>query len=122
MITHEIVCPFHEFSNGPDCGWLPGCHKEHNEEYAGHVNGDATWQDGVAYIADALGHMIINEIQTVSIEGYEDRVFYTRQWRDPEGKVFGKKDLRVKGRRAFTRLLKGWRHPFYLNGYVINEK
>lgn len=110
MTTYEIKVPFRYWSQGESDGWLPGCMKD-TDDY-----GD------IAYAADDWGHMLINEIQRVSIPGYEDRIFYTRKWRDPLGNEFGKRDLRCKGARAFKKMLEGWRHPFYMDGELINQK
>lgn len=110
IATHEIKVPFHHWSQGERDGWLPGCEKDVNDD------------NELTYAADDWGHMVITEIQRVSIPGFEDRVFYIRQWRDPEGAEFGKRDLRCKGARAFKQMLKGWRHPFYLDGELVNTK
>ncbi|MGE8446611.1 MAG: hypothetical protein ACN6O1_10370 [Comamonas sp.] len=112
MTLHEIKVPFRYVGHGEVADWLPGCKLR-------ELEGD--WDEG-GYVADDWGHMLINEVQRVSIPGYEDRVFYTRQWRDPEGNEFGKRDLRCKGARAFKQMIKGWRHPFYMDGELVNTK
>ena len=110
MTTHEIKVPFHHWSRGEEDGYSPGCEK-------------CTGDDGeIAYGADEWGHMLISEIQRVAIPGYEDRIFYTRRWRDPLGNEFGKRDLKCKGARAFRQMLKGWRHPFYMDGELVDPK
>jgi len=120
MTTHEIKCPFHSWGFGEEDGWAPGCRVETGEEYAGHAFGEATWRKTHTYMADAWGQMVIREVQRVSITGFEDRIFYVRTWRDPDGVEFGKKGLKCKGARAFARMLKGWRHPFYMDGELVN--
>ena len=112
MVTHEIRVPFRYWSQGEQDGWLPGCkQRELENQY-----------DEGGYVADDWGSMLITEIQRVSIPGYEDRIFYTRQWRDPLGNEFGKRDLKCKGARAFKQMLKGWRHPFYMDGELAQTK
>ena len=122
MTLHEIKVPFRYWSEGENDGWLPGCTHETDEKYSGHVNGEPQYREFGYYVADDWGHMLINEVQRVSIPGYEDRVFYTRQWRDPLGNEFGKRDLRCTGARAFKQMIKGWRHPFYMDGELVNTK
>lgn len=119
---HEIKVPFHHWGMGEQCGWAPGCTKVEEGVYRGHVLGEEAWADGACYVADDWGHMLITEIHRVSIPGFEDRIFYTRQWRGPDGETFGKRGLRCKGARAFKQMLKGWRHTFYLNGELVNAK
>ena len=120
--VHEIKVPFHYWGHGEEDGYLPGCEHVKEEEYTGHNDGEARYHESGYYVATDWGHMLINEIQRVSITGYEDRIFYTRRWRDPEGKEFGKSDLKCKGARAFKQMLKGWRHPFYMDGELVNPK
>ena len=102
---------FHGCDNdGPfvDDGWRPGCEIDTNDE-------------GVRdYSADALGAMLLEVVQVVSLPGnFAPRVFYVRQWRDPDGKVFGKRLCRVTTVSAFSKLLKGYRHEFYLDGEIV---
>lgn len=40
------------------------------------------------------------------------RVFYQRRWRDPSGREFGKRTLRVTTANAFTRMLHGYRYSY----------
>lgn len=44
---------------------------------------------------------------------YPERVFYVRQWRAPNGRVFGKTGLRVAVSPVFRRWLRGERWPAY---------
>ena len=105
---------FHGFDiEGPfsDDGWRPGCETDTNDE-------------GVRdYSADALGAMLLEVVQVVSLPGnFAPRVFYVRQWRDPDGKVFGKRLCRVTTVSAFSKLLKGYRHEFYLDGELFHPR
>jgi len=90
-----------------------------------------TWRPGVEHadddyydrqsFADGMGHVLLTVIQRVEMPGrYQDRVFYTRQWRDPDGKVFGKNDLRMTTATAFARMLLGYRHPFEMSGELVS--
>ena len=72
-------------------GWRPGCEKD--------------IEDGgnVAYAADGLGAMLLEVVQVVKLpNGFAPRVFYVRKWRDPDGKVFGKRRCRVTTTSAFS--------------------
>ena len=109
------IATFHGFDidDGPfvDDGWRPGCEIDTNDE-------------GVRdYSADGLGAMLLEVVQVVSLPGnFAPRVFYIRQWRDPDGKVFGKRLCRVTTVSAFSKLLKGYRHEFYLDGELFHPR
>jgi hypothetical protein len=53
---------------------------------------------------------------------YPTRVFYTRQWRDPDGKVFGKPPLRMTTMQAFRTWLSGDRWPSYAPCHTAHTK
>ena len=90
-----------------DDGWRPGCEKSVEEGL-------------VDYAADGLGAMLLEVVQVVKLPGgFAPRVFYVRRWRDPDGKVFGKRRCRVTTTSAFAKLMKGYRHDFYLDGEIV---
>ena len=93
--------------DGPysDIGWRPGCDRD-------------TGDDGQCdYAADGLGSMLIEVVQVVPLPGgFMPRVFYVRKWRDPDGKVFGKRRCLVTTTSALAKLAKGYRHDFWLDG------
>lgn len=61
--------------------------------------------------------MLLEVIQVVSLPGnFAPRVFYVRQWRDPDGKVFGKRTCQVTTVSTFSKLAKGYRYEFFLDG------
>lgn len=113
---HVIPFPFHEECMGDRCSWIPGCRREESEEYAGHVFGEETWRKTYSHIADEMGAMLITEQGRVKIEGFRERVAFTRQWRDPYGKVFGKRDLRFLSAASFTKMVNGYRYSYFLDG------
>ena len=90
--------------NGPEkmVSWIPGC----GFEMCGPEDSRA--------VADGLGKMILHVVSTHKPGRYPTRVFYTRKWRDPDGKEFGKPGLRVLVQSAFTRRTQGYMHPFEL--------
>ena len=52
---------------------------------------------------------------------YPERVFYVRQWRDPDGKVFGKKSLRILASRDFRRWASGDRYERAFRSMVCEQ-
>lgn len=62
--------------------------------------------------AGGHGSMLLTVIDVHRPGKFPTRVFYTRQWRDPTGKVFGKGGLRIKTQQAFNRMLAGYRHEY----------
>ena len=81
--------------------WRPGCLPQYN-----------TPDFDVVWFAHGHGQMLLEVVSTHKPGAFIDRVFYVRQWRDPDGKVFGKNKLRVTTAAAFGRLLKGYRHEY----------
>lgn len=85
-----------------------------------------TWKPGVRYVAvgpedseavaDAAGRMILRVVDVFKPAHYPARVFYTRQWEDPKGRVFGKKGLRIVTLEKFRRLARGYQHEFRIDG------
>lgn len=71
--------------------------------------------DGGDLVADGVGQMILTVIGVFKPGEYPTRVFFERVWVDPDGKHFGKKRLLTKTSAAFTRLLRGYRHPFQVH-------
>ena len=116
--VHEVPYPFFQETvdapwemTGEDFtvptikSWRPGCSFEELEDIYGSFSPD--------WYADGMGHMVLTVIQRVNMpKPYPGRVFYTRQWRDPSGKLFGNKKLRIATTGSFNRLLRGYRHPF----------
>lgn len=62
--------------------------------------------------ADGMGVQVLTVVGVYKPGRYPTRVFYSRQWRDPDGKVFGKMKLRQTTVSAFAALTRGYRHPF----------
>lgn len=81
-----------------------------------------SWRPGVRFeqygdgsdesYADALGKMRLRVIAVVKPGKYPERVFFTRQWEDPDGKQFGKAKLRMTTTQNFRVLLRGYRHEY----------
>jgi hypothetical protein len=82
-----------------------------------YVDGpDACTEDTyVISVADAMGKMHLSVVSIHRPGKFPTRVFFTRQWQDPDGKTFGKGKLHVTTQQAFTRLLRGYRHEYELS-------
>lgn len=65
-------------------------------------------------IADGEGEMILMVVGTYKPLGYPERTFYIRQWRTPDGEVFGKKNLRITTTGNFKTMLRGFRYEYEL--------
>lgn len=102
---------------------------DHDQDSEGwHAVDVPTWKPGTRFenaggpdggnvncLADDMGSQILTIIGIYQPPGYPTRVFFTRRWRDPDGKEFGKSGkLRILARSAFTALTQGYRHQFEL--------
>lgn len=100
------------------------------EKYNGPIDGDwsietMTWRPGVIHeiiapgddtetIAHAMGEQVLTVVSVHKPGQFPTRVFYTRQWRSPDGNLFGNGRLHIKTAQAFGWLLKGYRHEYRL--------
>lgn len=83
-----------------------------------------SWRPGVRYqlvppddseaVADAHGTMIMTVVSIHKPAHYPERVFYTRRWRSPLGKEFGKPRLIIVTAEKFRRLARGYQHKYRL--------
>lgn len=81
--------------------WRPGVEHEACEPY------------GDTYtFADRMGNVEFTVIGVFKPGSFPTRVFFVRQWIDPDGKRFGKNKLRVTTAQNFRQLIKGYRHDF----------
>ena len=86
--------------------WNPGVRMESCD--VGHeYSHTETWAE-----ADAMGSQILTVVGVYRPGRFPTRVFFTRRWRDPDGRVFGKGLCRSLTVPAFTELTRGYRHPF----------
>lgn len=83
--------------------WVPGVRFEQ------YNDGDAD------AFADGMGFMSLRVVSVVKPGKYPERVFYVRQWVDPDGAVFGKTQLRIASTTKFRNLLRGYRHDFEMS-------
>lgn len=80
--------------------WVPGTRHE-------VTHGGAEYCE-----ADGIGFMIIEVVSTHKPGQYPERIFFTRKFEDPDGKVFGKKGLRILSVQAFHVLIDGFRYEY----------
>lgn len=82
-----------------------------------------SWRPGVRFearhddteaVADGMGAMLLTVVDVHKPGRFPTRVFFTRQWRDPDGKVFGRTNLRIMTLDAFRRRQRGYMHDFSL--------
>lgn len=88
-----------------------------------YPNTAITWRPGVRWVqvyddseaeAEGMGSMMLTVVDVHKPGRFPARVFFTRQWVDPDGKVFGKGGLRITTVPAFLRRVKGYMHEFKL--------
>lgn len=80
--------------------WKPGCRDE------------GCPPDDTELVADAEGEMILTVIDVHKPGHYPERVFYTRKWRDPDGKEFGATKLHITTTPTFKRRASGYYYPY----------
>jgi hypothetical protein len=82
--------------------WKPGCRYE---PYG---------SEDVEAVADAVGTQILTIVDVHKPGRYPTRVFYTRQWRAPDGRLFGNRCLRITTAEKVRRLIKGYKQEYRL--------
>ncbi len=77
--------------------------------------------DAVA-VADGVGKQIVTVVSIHKPGRFPERVFFTRQWEDPNGKRFGKPKLRIKTSPLFRKLVAGYEFEYEVAGQVCGTK
>ena len=80
--------------------WRPGCRSE------------CVYPDDSELVADGEGVMILTIVDVHKPGKYPERVFYTRKWRDPDGKEFGVGNLNITTTQAFKRRASGYHYAY----------
>ncbi|KCZ47751.1 hypothetical protein [Hyphomonas sp. CY54-11-8] len=104
--TYAVAWPFLKVDNSEDRNewdlhdlgaWKPGFENEYADPY-----GESSYP-----VCDGMGQMLLTVV-SLHKPGpkYPTRVFYTRKWIDPDGKVFGASKLRTSVAWAFRNKLK----------------
>ncbi|WP_020476222.1 hypothetical protein [Zavarzinella formosa] len=97
---HEEVELFDGESTYKTLSWRPG------------VRHELTAYGDPLAVADGVGSQIVTVVSVHKPGKFPERVFFTRQWKNPEGKVFGKTKLRVKTSPDFRKLVAGYGFKF----------
>lgn len=90
-----------------------------------------TWRPGVEHdcdnygntetFADAMGEAVFTIVDVFKPGKFPIRIFFTRKWVDPDGKVFGKGKLHITTQQNFRTLIKGYRIDFDMSGWEANN-
>ena len=103
--AYEVECPFvrstytHFDEDGAEerPSWKPG------------VDWEMCAPDDSEAVADGIGSVLYTVVSVHQLpKPYAARVFFVREWIDPDGKRFGKRTLRIMGITAFRRRLNGY--------------
>jgi hypothetical protein len=89
--------------------WKPGTRTEPGDTT--YTFGDLSCRD-TKHVADAIGAQIITVVGRFKPGRFPERIFFTRKWRDPDGKEFGKGGCRIATIGKFRSLTNGYRHPY----------
>lgn len=77
--------------------WKPGC----QYEYIGP-------EGETEAVYDGMGKQVLTVVDTFKPGHYPMRVFYTRKWIAPDGREFGRSNLRICTLEKFNRLTRGF--------------
>jgi hypothetical protein len=110
--TYEVDYPFvrstykkYDFDGNSGMDYV----SDSMDTWAPGVENVACAPDDSEAVADGLGKMALTVVSVHELpKPYKARVFFVRQWIDPDGKRFGKRTLRIMGIAAFRRRLSGY--------------
>lgn len=80
--------------------WRPGCRSE------------CVYPDDAEAVSDGVGAILLTIVSIHKPGRYPERVFFTRRWRDPDGREFGKGKLHIVTTEKFRRLSRGYQHEY----------
>lgn len=86
--------------------WVPGVNWEERASRRSPHYDPETYAE-----CDGIGEIEITVVSRYKPPGFRERVFYTRQWIDPDGKRFGAGKLFCVTGPTFNRRKKGWWIP-----------
>lgn len=103
VLSYPFIRGFYfEDDKSPTPTWQPGVWPEMSRD----------WEEEL--VADGVGEMHLRVVSTHKPGRYPERVFYIRQWRDPDGRVFGTTALKIASVHKFRRLTAGYAFPYRL--------
>jgi hypothetical protein len=101
-VYHEVDGDSEGFSYVEVPTWKPGVRTEGGT--------DSLYREWTRQEADGVGLMRLTVVSRhTPSPKYRERVFFTREWVDPDGRTFGKRQLRVLGAAAFKRIATSFR-------------
>jgi hypothetical protein len=104
--VRESVSLFDGDGYSETLSWRPG------------TRGELVAPDDSEMVADGIGAQIMTIISIHKPGRFPERVFFTRRWRDPSGKEFGKSKLCMTTSGAFRLRAKGFRHEYRMSDPV----
>lgn len=110
--VRETYKVYDEDGSRDESSWRPGVEMVPSPPYG---------EDGYA-VADGKGAMVLTEVSRHKPGKYPERVFYTREFVDPDGYTFGKGTLRVCSAGKFTRLAARYAYPFQMRAPATTEQ
>lgn len=78
------------------------------------TRGEMIPPDDSEMVADGIGTQIVTVVSIHKPGPFPARVFFTRRWRDPDGREFGKNKLHIKSTQGFRSIINGFRHEYRL--------
>jgi hypothetical protein len=82
---------------------------------------DSQYREWTRNEADGVGLMRLTVVSRHRpSEKYRERVFFTREWVDPDGRTFGKKALRMLGAQAFKAISTSFRVEYEMAKVVAD--
>jgi hypothetical protein len=112
FMRHVACLPGEDGYEDTPC-WKPGTAFESTQRYLGH----GEYAEDVYCVAHGEGALRLHVVSVHKPGRYPTRVFYRREWVDPDGKVFGRPGLKVCVLSQFRRLATGYAHE-----YVVHDK
>ena len=103
-IPHPFVWEYADVRGEKIESWRPGVRHEQDPE-------DPYNGEGIR-LADGVGKQFITVVSVHKPGRYPERVFYTREWQDPDGKKFGKHGLRMTTTAALRRRVSGYHYAY----------
>ncbi len=108
--VRDTYCADVDIESGRDImatTWRPGT------EFVGSQGPDGELTSG-AYQAHGMGTMVLTVVSVHKPGRFPTRVFFTREWVNPDGKTFGKRGCRMVTREKFERLSFRYQHDYEL--------
>lgn len=123
--TYEVECPYvrttYDHYDADEDGY--SCTKRETWKPGVEFEARGYYGDESQAVADGIGKVLYTVVSVHPLpKPYKARVFFLREWIDPDGKRFGKKLLRIMGIGAFRSRLNGYRFGGYEDGFEMREQ